>query len=237
VLDRRARAVIAPPLAAGGARLAALGVAPLAITVLGFGLGAGACVAAGLGAWTVALVLWLGNRLADGLDGPVARAAAPSDLGGFLDIVADFTVYGGFLVGVAVALPSARLAALVLLATYYVSGTAFLALSSLLERRRHDGGDERSLRFVGGLAEGTETILVYAAICLFSGQAAAICWAFAAAVALTAIQRVALGIRLLRRPLALDHAHLLPPERVRSAASGGRTAAARVARPHETKAP
>ena len=200
MLDRQVRALLAPPLRIGGSRLAGLGVPPLGLTALGWLLGIGACVAVGFGAWTLALVLWLANRLADGLDGPVARTRAPSELGGFLDIVADFSIYGGFLVGLAIALPSARLAALVLLAMYYVSGTAFLALSSLFERRKLALGDERSLRFVGGLAEGTETVLVYVAICLFPGQAAAICWGFAAAVALTALQRVWFGIRVLQQP-------------------------------------
>lgn len=52
------------------------------------------------------------NRLFDGLDGPVARRGGASDLGGFLDIVADFTIYAGFVVAVAVAEPSARIACL-----------------------------------------------------------------------------------------------------------------------------
>jgi phosphatidylglycerophosphate synthase len=149
VLDRPVRAVLAPPLAAGGARLAAAGVPPLALTVLGFGLGVAACVAAGLGAWTAALALWLANRLADGLDGPVARADAPSELGGFLDIVADFTIYGGFLVGVAFALPSARLAALVLLATYYVSATSVRSALSGASRKepRRSSSTSRSACF------------------------------------------------------------------------------------------
>ncbi len=151
-------------------------------------------------AWVVGLALWLLNRLFDGLDGPVARCRGASDLGGFLDIVADFSIYAGFVVGVAVALPEAGLACAALLTAYYVSGTAFLALSSLVERRRGDLGDGRSLRFVGGLAEGTETIAVYAVICLAPGWAVPIVWAFTAAVAVTAVQRVTLGVRTLRRP-------------------------------------
>ena len=54
-----------------------------------------------------------------------ARRGA-TDLGGFLDLLADFSIYGGFVVAVGVAVPEARLACLVLLLTYYVSGTAFL---------------------------------------------------------------------------------------------------------------
>lgn len=207
MLDRRARALVAPPLEAVAARLAAVGVSPTALTGAGCAVGVGACVAAGFGAWTLALVLWLGNRLLDGLDGPVARAGSgtgATDRGGFLDIVADFSVYAGFVLGVSVAVPDARLACVVLLAAYSCSGTAFLVLSSLLEKQGRAGdetprfADGRSLRFVSGLAEGTETVIAYVLFCLFPGHAALVAWVFAAMVAVTAGQRVVTGAVLLR---------------------------------------
>jgi len=129
----------------------------------------------------------------------IERGAA-TDAGGFLDIVADFSVYAGVILGLAVALPATRLACVALLTAYYISGTAFLALSSLAERRRQRLGDDRSLRFVGGLAEGTETIAVYIALFLLPPHATVIVWAFTAAVAITAAQRVVTGVRLLRAP-------------------------------------
>jgi uncharacterized membrane protein HdeD (DUF308 family) len=79
---------------------------------------------------------------------------------------------------------------------------AFLALSSLMERRAQQFGDERSLRFVGGLAEGAETIVVYVLFCVLPGSARVIAWVFAVAVAITAIQRLWWGVRLLRRPVS-----------------------------------
>ena len=208
MLDRPVRAALAPTLSGAGRRLAAWGVPAAAITGAGWLLGVAACVAAGTAHWLLAAGLWLANRVADGLDGPTARATAASDTGAFLDIVADFTIYAGFVVGVAVAVPAARLACVALLAAYYASGTAFLALSSLLERRRQPFGDNRSLRFVGGLAEGTETVLVYVAFCLFHRHAGVIGWTFAAAVAITAAQRVIAGVRLLRTPAPVSaHRH------------------------------
>jgi phosphatidylglycerophosphate synthase len=73
--------------------------------------------AATLAFWPLALALWLLNRALDGLDGAVARASGGgSDLGGLLDFLADFVVYGGFVVGVAIAEPDARVARTVLLA-------------------------------------------------------------------------------------------------------------------------
>ncbi len=206
MFDARARRLLGPTLEGAGAQLADRGVQPLTLTAAGWLVGVGACVAVARQAWVVGLVLWLLNRLLDGLDGPVARHRGATDLGGFLDIVADFSVYGGFVVGVAVAVPDARLGCVALLTAYYVSGTAFLALSSLVERRGGDGadpagghsGDGRSLRFVGGLAEGTETVAVYALICLVPGWAVGLVWVFTVAVAVTAVQRVVMGVHLLK---------------------------------------
>jgi phosphatidylglycerophosphate synthase len=201
MLDSRLRILTAPALDAAGRRLARAGVPPVALTAAGWAAGAGACAATALRAWPVALALWLANRLLDGLDGPTARAGGRScEAGGFLDIVADFSVYAGVILGLAIALPQVRLACVALLTAYYISGTAFLALSSLAERRRARLGDERSLRFVGGLAEGTETITVYILLFLLPSQAVVIVWAFTAVVAVTAAQRVVIGLRLLREP-------------------------------------
>jgi phosphatidylglycerophosphate synthase len=200
MLDRQLRNVLGPGLEATGRRLAGAGVRPGVVTAVGWLIGVGACVAAATGKWYLALALWLANRLLDGLDGPVARATSPTAVGGFLDIVADFSIYGGFVVAVAFAEPAARLACGTLLLGYYVSGTAFLALSSLLERRGQTQitSDRRSLRFVGGLAEGAETIVVYVLFCLFPHHADIIAWVFAGVVAVTALQRVLLGVHLLK---------------------------------------
>jgi phosphatidylglycerophosphate synthase len=197
MLDAALRARLAPTLEAAARPLAARGVRASTVTAAGFVVGVGACVAAALALWPVALVLWLGNRALDGLDGALARLHGPTDLGGFLDILADLAVYAGFVVGVAVAVPDARLACVVLLAGYYLNVGAWLAYSSLAERRRLAVGDDRSLRFVTGLAEGSETIVAYTLFCLLPDAAATIAWVFAAAVAATALQRLVYAVRTL----------------------------------------
>lgn len=196
MLDAPVRRALGPGLDAAAAGLDRLGVRPLAVTGVGWLVGIGACVAVATSHWWLALVLWLANRLLDGLDGPLARRHGATDLGGYLDLVADFSVYGGFVVAVAVAVPEARLACAVLLLAYYLSGTAFLTLSPLLAKRG-DRGDGRSVLFVGGLAEGTETVLAYVVFCLVPDHAATVAWVFAAMVALTAVQRIGLGVQRL----------------------------------------
>lgn len=173
------------------------GITAGAVTAAGLLVGVGACVAAATGTWRAALILWLLNRTLDGLDGAVARRTSASDLGGMLDFLADFVVYGGFLVGVAISQPDAGVACAALLAAYLLNNVALLSFASLIEKRGLPLGDERSLRFTAGLTEGTETVLAYTAICLLPMQAETIAWIFTALVLITVGQRVALAARTL----------------------------------------
>ncbi len=204
MLDTAARELTGPLLDRAAKRLAAVGISATTITAVGWAAGVAACIAVTHGAWKLALTLWLLNRLLDGLDGAVARQVGPTNLGGFLDILADFSIYSGFVLAIAIEIPAARLACVALLVSYYLSGTAFLALSSILERLHFEHyRDARSLRFVGGFAEGTETVITYALIALLPQHAETIVWIFTVAVALTALQRLADGIVTLRRQPAL----------------------------------
>lgn len=47
--------------------------------------------------------------------------------------------------------------------------------------RVDERGDGRSIRFVGGLVEGTETVIAYVAFCLFPAHAALVAWLFTTA--------------------------------------------------------
>ena len=200
MLDTALRARLAPSLDRVAGRLERIGLQPAAVTAAGLAVGVTACVAAALGAWHVALGAWLINRALDGLDGPLARRRGATDFGGVLDFVADFVVYGGFVVAVAVAVPDARVACAALLAAYLLNNVAQLSFASLVERRRLVFGDERSLRLTPGLTEGTETILAYAAFCLFPAEARWIAWIFTAMVLFTVGQRLLVARRVLDDP-------------------------------------
>ena len=113
MLDATFRARLDGPLGRAVVPLERLGISPNAITAAGFVVGVAACVAIAYGQWWLGLVLWLTNRLGDGLDGPLARRRGATDLGGLLDIIADFAIYGGVLVAIGIAL-QARGDALVL---------------------------------------------------------------------------------------------------------------------------
>lgn len=205
MLDAASRRVLERPLGRMASVLDRPGITPDGLTMLGLVLGLAGALAAGLAWWAAALVLWLLSRLADGLDGALARerrrtgtGITSGDAGGFLDIAADFVVYGAFVVGVALGAGGSLLPFLAVLLAYYVNGSVFLAFSSIAERSGKQIDDGRSLSFLGGLAEGTETVVVHALWCLVPFWAEPIGWVWAVMVGISATQRVVAGYRALR---------------------------------------
>lgn len=192
MLDARIRLLIDPPLTGAGLWLARLGVSANAVSLAGlaFGLLMAAMIAAGFGA--LALVPLAFSRLADGLDGPVARATGATDFGGYLDILCDFVFYGAVPLAFVVQDPSVNgLAGAFLLASFYVNGASFLGYAILAGKRgletRAQG--EKSLYFSAGLLEGTETILFFTLLCLVPGAFAPLAYVFGVLCFATALSR------------------------------------------------
>lgn len=177
---------------------------PLRVVVAGFALGVGAAGAAAAGLTVVAVVLWLANRCCDGLDGAIARARGlVSDEGGYLDIVADVTVYALVPLGVAISADDRAtwIATAVLLAAFYVNTISWTYLAALLERRGAGAGagDERtSVTMPAGLVEGTETIVWFTLLLAVPALAPWWMGTMAAATLVGAGLRVAGGVRMLR---------------------------------------
>ncbi len=209
MLDGRARALLARPVDAITRAVDRPGITPDGLTLAGLGLGLASALAAGLQLWAVALVLWLVSRVVDGVDGALARRrradgrqSSDSQAGGFLDITADFVVYGATVVGVAFGATAGFDAPwwpfLLVLLVYYVNGTAFLAFSSIAERTGRRIDDGRSLSFLGGLAEGAETIIVHALWLILPFWAWQIALVWVVVVGISATQRMVAGYRALR---------------------------------------
>ncbi|MEM7523823.1 MAG: CDP-alcohol phosphatidyltransferase family protein [Pseudomonadota bacterium] len=201
MFDAALRRLIDPPLNRAGCALAAVGVGPDAVTLTGLALGLGAAGIIALGAPLIALIPLLLGRVADGLDGAVARASAPTDFGGFLDIMADFVVYGAVPFAFAVADPEANaLAAAFLIFSFFANGSAFLAFAATAERRKmkNEAQGVKTLYYVSGLLEGGETIAFFAVICLAPDWFSPLAWAFGALCFVSAVARMALAARIFR---------------------------------------
>ena len=201
MLDRWARQRIDPLLEMLARPLAGAGIAANSITIASCLVGLGAAVAAAQGAFIVALLLMLASRLGDGLDGAVAARAGRTDLGGYLDIVLDFVVYGALPLGFVLADPAANaVAGGVLLFSFYVNGASFLAFAVMAERRgmTAEAPRPKSLFFTAGLMEATETFLFFAAMCLLPFWFAELAYAFAALTLWTALSRIVLAAKRFR---------------------------------------
>jgi phosphatidylglycerophosphate synthase len=201
MLDARLRPLIDPPLNAIGARLSRFGIGANQVTIAGFVLGIAAATAIAMGHFFAGLVLLLASRLCDGLDGAVARAAGKTDLGGYLDIVLDFGFYGAVPFGFALADPASNaVAAAALILSFYINGASFLAFAAIAEKRRlsNQHGADKSFFFPVGLAEATETLVVFVAMCLWPQAFAWLAYGFAVLTGVTTLARVASAVRAFR---------------------------------------
>ena len=198
MLDRAAQVLIAPGLQAGARWLVGRGVSADTVTLAGFALGLLGAGLIALGQPAAGLLWLLASRLADGLDGAVARATQPTDRGAFLDITLDFVFYASVPLAFALADPAANaLAAAVLLAAFIGSGSSFLAYAVLAERRglKSLAYPAKGLYYLGGLTEATETLACFALMCLWPAWFAPLALGFAALCGLTLLARLHAGWR------------------------------------------
>ncbi len=204
MLDRALRRRLDPWLDRLARTAIACGVTADCVTWVAFSVGLLAAGTVALQWYGWGLGLMLASRLLDGLDGAIARnGRGPTALGSFLDITLDFVFYGAFVAAFALAGPEANaLPAALLLLTFIGSGASFLAFASVATHHqiRNIEGlmHKKGIPYLGGLAEGTETIIVFALFCLFPGWFPLLAYGFAGLCALTLIGRIAAAHRSLR---------------------------------------
>ena len=170
------------------------------VTVIGAAIGLAAAPLIAMHCYGWALTLILVNRFLDGVDGTMARMIGPTDRGAFLDIACDFLVYATLPLGFAFANPAANaLAAALLLASFIGTSTSFLAFAAIAAKRGESNPNypNKGIYYLGGLTEGTETIIAFCAMCLWPKHFAVIAYVFAAACAVTTVTRIYFGTKSL----------------------------------------
>lgn len=199
MLDTVLRPIINRPLDAAGRLLAKRGVTANTVTIAGLLIGLLAAVAIALEYFVVAFSLIVANRITDGLDGAVARARAPTDRGGYLDIVADYVFYGSVPLAFALADPVQNaLPAAALLAGFCLTCASFLTFATIAAKRGLETAahGRKSFFYSTGLVEGTETIAFFLLMTALPAWFPVLAWIFAALCVLTAVQRSALAMKL-----------------------------------------
>lgn len=200
MIDPLIRRITAPALEGLASRLVRLGVHANVVTLIGFGVGLSVIPALAVQEYGFAMVAILLNRVADGLDGPVARQQTGrpqgSAFGSVLDIVCDFIFYAAVPLGFALSDPALALWSALLLFAFVGTGSSFLAFAIMAAR--HDFSldnlektyGSKGFHYLGGLTEGSETIGVFIACCIWPEYFAWFAGGFAFACLLTTLGRM-----------------------------------------------
>jgi len=137
----------------------------------------------------------------DALDGTIAREhAQPTLLGGVSDLVADRVVESAVIIGIAWPYSTLYLPALLLVASWYMNITVFLAVGAAIERR-----GPKLIDYPPGILERTEALIFFAvlgaimSIGFLRPAGPVLCYAMTALEIATGAQRFVFGWRLLIR--------------------------------------
>ncbi|WP_020594187.1 CDP-alcohol phosphatidyltransferase family protein [Kiloniella laminariae] len=193
MFDAWMRKRIDPALERLGRSVSDKGITANQVTWTGFGIGLMVIPALAFGYPLIALVCILLNRICDGLDGAVARIRGLSDLGGYLDITLDFLFYSAVVFGFALLDPLRNsLPAAFLIFSFVGTGSSFLAFAIVAEKRgiSTDIRGKKSIYYLGGLTEGTETIALLLALCLWPESFPWLAWGFGALCWVTTAFRI-----------------------------------------------
>ncbi|MCE0494778.1 CDP-alcohol phosphatidyltransferase family protein [Vibrio salinus] len=201
MLDRYSIKMVRVPLSALSSLLDKTGITANQVTVTGFAIGLLSLPALILEQylWTLGFILL--NRIFDGLDGALARRQGITDCGGFLDITLDFLFYSLIPFGFVLANPSANaIAGAFLIFSFIGTGSSFLSFAVMAGKRNIENPvyRQKSLYYIGGLTEGTETIACLILFCLFPAHFAVIAWIFGSLCWITTATRIWAGYQTLK---------------------------------------
>lgn len=199
MIDARFRRYMDPPLDAIARGLHTTGITANQVTITGFIIGLSVIPLLSFQLYMAALTAIIINRLADGLDGAIARDQGITDAGGYLDIVLDFIFYSAVIFGFCLALPDQALYGAFLIFSFVGTGSSFLALSIFAAKRSLTTTlrGTKSIYYIGGLTEGFETIATLVLMCLFPSWFWLIASIFGTLCWITTLSRIVTSYQLL----------------------------------------
>lgn len=201
MLDRLSIKVIRAPLTLSARLLNKCGITANQTTVFGFIVGCFTLPALVTEQYLWALLFIVLNRICDGLDGALARIQGITDSGGFLDISLDFLFYSLIPFGFVLANPEQNaVAGAFLIFSFIGTGSSFLAFAVMAGKRGIENPvyKHKSLYYMSGLTEGTETIACFIAFCLLPSHFSMLAYLFGAACWFTTATRIYSGFHTLK---------------------------------------
>ena len=171
------------------------------ITLAGFAVGVMVVPLLWFKLYSAAMTVILVNRFFDGLDGAVARKRGPTNLGGYLDITCDFIFYSVVIMGFALAdRENNGLVAAFLIFSFIGTSSSFLAFAAAAEKKgiSTNAHGIKGFFYLGGLTEGTETILFFVIICMYPATFPVLAVLFGSFCWITVLVRFSCAFTLLR---------------------------------------
>lgn len=171
------------------------------ITIIGFIIGISVIPLLAFHCYYLALGVILINRILDGVDGALARKQGTTDAGGFLDICCDFIFYSAVPFGFVLANSTTNaIPGALLIFSFIGTGSSFLAFASIAAKQNliDPTYQHKSLYYLTGLTEGSETIICFVLLCLFPNSFPLIATVFASLCFITTTTRIYGGYRILK---------------------------------------
>lgn len=149
-------------------QLAKRGISANFISICGFVIGMFALNFLAMQMYLWALICVLINRYGDALDGAVAKIKGKTNFGVFLDACLDYVFYAAVIFGFALANPSDNaVSAAFLLFGFAASGCAMLSYAVVAYGKNGENTDlKESPFYLGGLAQGAETLTAFVIMCI-----------------------------------------------------------------------
>lgn len=185
MIDTKLRKYFQPAFALVAKPFILLHIHPDTITLVAFLLGIVSSVFIGLDqVWLPLALLWVSGLL-DVLDGTVARETGKSSkIGAYLDLVFDRMVEAAIILAFYFLAPEHALAYLVFFTAVLFNFTTFIIAGALFSNT-----GSKSMHYDIGLAERTETFIVFTLMLLFQSQITPILMVFNGVIVLTGVIR------------------------------------------------
>ncbi|MDI6453054.1 CDP-alcohol phosphatidyltransferase family protein [Peloplasma aerotolerans] len=191
MIDTKLRKYVQPVFNQVGKGFVRLKMTPNMITVMAFIIGVSAGVFIAFGHIVIPIVLLWTSGLLDVVDGTVARLTNKhSKIGAYLDLIFDRMVEAAIILGFYFLFKEYALAYLLFFISVIFNFTTFLVAASLF---KNEG--EKSVHYDIGIAERTETFIVFTLMMVFSQHVFIILMVFNVIIFLTGILRFIRTIR------------------------------------------
>jgi archaetidylinositol phosphate synthase len=185
MIDSKLRNLFQPMFSLAAKPLMSMGIHPDAVTSIAFIIGISASIFLGLGYIALPIgLLWLSGLL-DVLDGTMARLTGKSSkIGAYLDMVFDRMVEASVILAFYFVAPEHALAYLVFFVAVLFNFTTFIIAGALFSNTGY-----KSMHYDIGLAERTETFLVFTLMMLMQNNITTILMIFNGIIFLTGLIR------------------------------------------------